>query len=222
MRGQAVGVQLLDAMKSKNSQNAIIIFQKNLVPGKVKTRLAATVGNHQAMEIYRELVAFTHKQATEVTDADVWIFFSDDFEEIGQNFQKYITAKMVQDGGDLGERMKNAFQTIFGLGYQTAILIGTDCPEISPKIMETAFNSLKNQDVVIGPALDGGYYLVGMKTVHFQLFEHIPWSTENVLPLTLEKLNQNNLSYILLPGLSDIDTEEDWLNFKKLISETYE
>jgi len=82
-------------MKSKNSDNAIIIFQKNLIPGKVKTRLAATVGNQQALEIYKELVAFTHKQTSEVADADVWIFFSESIEEIGVKFQQHVTAKMV-------------------------------------------------------------------------------------------------------------------------------
>jgi rSAM/selenodomain-associated transferase 1 len=209
-------------MKSKNSDNTIIIFQKNLIPGKVKTRLAATVGNQQALEIYKELVAFTHKQTSEVADADVWIFFSESIEEIGVKFQQHVTAKMVQEGSDLGERMHNAFKTIFGMGYKKAILIGTDCPEISPEILETALDSLQNNEAVIGPALDGGYYLVGMKKAQPHLFEHMPWSTENVFPLTLLKLNQLNISYWLLPGLSDIDTEEDWLNFKSLISETYE
>lgn len=209
-------------MKSKNSDNAIIIFQKNLIPGKVKTRLAATVGNQQALDIYRELVAFTHRQTSEVADADVWIFFSESFEEIGEKFQQYMTAKMVQEGSDLGKRMHNAFETIFGMGYKKAILIGTDCPEISPEILESALDALQKNEAVIGPALDGGYYLVGMNKAQPHLFEDMPWSTENVFSLTLQKLNQLNIAYWLLPALSDIDTEEDWLNFKSLISETYE
>jgi len=209
-------------MKNKNSKNAIIIFQKNLIPGMVKTRLAATVGNQQAMEIYRELVAFTHMQAIDVADADVWIFFSESLEELEEKVQKHITAMMVQEGSDLGKRMHNAFETIFGMGYAQAVLIGTDCPEISPEIIETALSSLNKNEVVIGPALDGGYYLIGMKKVHQNLFEQMPWSTENVLPLTLQKIKQHNLSFGLLTALSDVDTEEDWLNFKSLISETYE
>ncbi|WP_373496849.1 TIGR04282 family arsenosugar biosynthesis glycosyltransferase [Aquiflexum sp.] len=205
-------------MKSKNSENAIIIFQKNLVLGKVKTRLAASVGNQQALEIYRDLVAFTYRQAIEVKNADIWVFFSDAFEEIEESFQDHITAKMVQEGADLGERMQNAFATIFGMGYSKAFLIGTDCPEISPKILETALDSLKKHEVVIGSALDGGYYLIGMKKVHPQLFWQMPWSTVKVLPTTLQKINNDNLSHYLLPTLSDIDTEEDWLTFRILIS----
>lgn len=209
-------------MKSKNSDNAIIIFQKNLIPGKVKTRLAATVGNQQAMEIYRELVTFTLKQASDVTDADVWLFFSESIEEVEEKFQQHITAKMVQEGSDLGKRMHQAFETIFGMAYKKAILIGTDCPEISPEILGAALDSLQNNEAVIGPALDGGYYLVGLKSTQPHLFEHMPWSTENVFPMTLQKLNQLKIAHFLLPALSDIDTEEDWLNFKSLISETYE
>lgn len=208
-------------MKSKNSGNAIIIFQKNLILGKVKTRLAATVGHQQALEIYRELVAFTYRQAIETEDADIWVFFSESFEEIEENFQKQITATMVQEGSDLGERMENAFDAIFRFGYTKAVLIGTDCPEITPIILENALNSLKRSETVIGPALDGGYYLIGMDNVLPQLFYQIPWSTENVFPITLKRINQDSISHHLLPVLSDIDTEEDWINFKNLILENY-
>lgn len=209
-------------MKSKNSSNAIIIFQKNLIFGKVKTRLATSVGNQRALEIYRDLVAFTYRQTIEVKDADIWVFFSEDFEEIGESFQEHITAKMVQDGTDLGARMLNAFDAIFGMGYLKAVLIGTDCPEITPVIIEEAIKSLSRDEVILGPALDGGYYLIGMTKVHPQLFCQMPWSTDKVLPTTLQKLINENLSHYLLPVLSDIDTEEDWLNFKSLIINPYE
>ncbi|WP_194976651.1 TIGR04282 family arsenosugar biosynthesis glycosyltransferase [Aquiflexum lacus] len=206
-------------MKSKNSENAIIIFQKNLIHGKVKTRLAATIGDQKAFEIYKDLVAFTYKQSIGVKDADIWVFFSDGFEEIDEGFQEHITAKMVQDGDDLGQRMQNAFATIFSMGYSNAVLMGTDCPEITPETIETALDSLEKNEVVVGPALDGGYYLIGMNNLYPQLFWQMPWSTENVFPLTLETIYQNNLSHYLLPVLSDIDTEEDWLKFESLISE---
>lgn len=206
-------------MKSKNSENAIIIFQKNLIHGKVKTRLAATIGDQKAFEIYKDLVAFTYKQSIGVKDADIWVFFSDGFEEIDEGFQEHITAKMVQDGDDLGQRMQNAFATIFSMGYSNAVLMGTDCPEITPETIETALDSLEKHEVVVGPALDGGYYLIGMNNLYPQLFWQMPWSTENVFPLTLETIYQNNLSHYLLPVLSDIDTEEDWLKFESLISE---
>lgn len=208
-------------MKSKNSENAIIIFQKNLILGKVKTRLAASVGHQQALEIYRDLVAYTYKQAIEIEEADIWVFFSDSFEEMDGNLQQHITATMVQEGADLGERMENAFRTIFGFGYAKAVLIGTDCPEIRPIIIENALKSLEKNEVVIGPAMDGGYYLIGMAKVLPRLFSQIPWSTENVFPITLERINREKISHYIMPVLSDIDTEEDWINLKNLISENY-
>jgi rSAM/selenodomain-associated transferase 1 len=173
------------------------------------------------LEIYRDLVAFTYRQAIEIRDADIWVFFSESFEELEEIFQNQITATMVQDGMDLGERMKNAFTTIFGFGYTKAVLIGTDCPEITPLIIESALHSLDRNEVVIGPALDGGYYLIGMDKVIPQLFSQIPWSTDNVFPITLERINQGNISHFTLPVLSDIDTEEDWINLKNLISDNY-
>jgi len=208
-------------MKSKNSENAIIIFQKNLILGKVKTRLAASVGHQEALEIYRDLVTFTYRQVIEIRNADIWVFFSESLEEIEGNFQDHITATMVQEGSDLGERMENAFRTIFGFGYAKAVLIGTDCPEITFIIIENALNSLKRNEAVIGPASDGGYYLIGMGKVLPQLFSQIPWSTENVFPFTLQRINQDNISHFILPVLSDIDTEEDWINLKNLISENH-
>jgi uncharacterized protein len=208
-------------MKRKNSENAIIIFQKNLILGKVKTRLAASVGHQEALEIYRGLVAYTYRQAFEIRDADIWVFFSESFEEMEGNFQEHITATMVQEGSDLGERMEYAFTSIFGFGYTKAVLIGTDCPEITSGIIENALKSLEKNEVVIGPAVDGGYYLIGMAKVLPQLFSQIPWSTENVFPITLQRINQDNISHFTLPVLSDIDTEEDWINLKNLISENY-
>lgn len=210
----------LNAMKSKNPKNAIIIFQKNLVLGKVKTRLAATVGNQQALEIYSDLVAFTYRQAIEVKNADIWVFFSETFEEISESFQDHITATMVQQGADLGERMQNAFTILFGMGYSQVVLIGTDCPEITPEIIDNALDCLNRNETVIGPAVDGGYYLIGMDKVLPQLFSQIPWSTDKVFNLTLERIKQENLSHYILPTLSDIDSEKDWLTFKILISET--
>lgn len=206
-------------MKRRKSENAIIIFQKNLVQGKVKTRLAASLGHPQALEIYKDLIAFTYRQLREITDADIWVFYSEFFEEIEGNFRNQIRGKMIQEGADLGKRMENAFTTIFGFGYKKAVLIGTDCPEITPIILENALISLQNYEVVIGPALDGGYYLIGMGKVFPSLFYQIPWSTENVFPITLERINQANVSHFTLPVLSDIDAEEDWIKFKNLIKD---
>jgi len=120
-----------------------------------------------------------------------------------------------QKGKDLGEKMQNAFQTVFNNGVSKTLIIGTDLPEISSEIINRSFELLNNNDIVIGPATDGGYYLLGMKNVYKELFTNLPWSTDKLFENTIDIINKLNLSISYLPRLSDIDTEEDlkyWLN----------
>jgi len=199
-------------------QNAIIVFQKNLVLGKVKTRLAVSLGDQKALEIYGYLVDTTFKQLQALTDLDVFIYFSDLIEDLPtgtpSNFQSSL-----QKGNDLGERMSNAFIEVFEKGYKSALLIGTDCPSMNKEILLEAFESLENHEVVLGPATDGGYYLLGLKEVFPELFQNIPWSTGNVLELSLNVVRAKKRSYCLLAYLSDIDTLEDWENYLKTVEE---
>ena len=190
---------------------ALLIFQKNPELGKVKTRLGATLGDERALEIYHQLIEITLKEANK-TSFDIFIFYSSFLPK--ENSTELIT-RNVQKGEDLGEKMKNAFQEVLALGYQKAIIIGTDCPEIHAGILNQAAVELKNNELVIGPAEDGGYYLLGMKTLQKELFEEVQWSTESVLKQTLEKAETLGLKVSLLESLNDIDTEED---LKKLIS----
>jgi uncharacterized protein len=110
--------------------------------------------------------------------------------------------------------MMNAFKDVFGLGYSKAVLIGTDVPSLTEHILNDAFNKLDNNDIVIGPAYDGGYYLIGMKSIQTFLFQNIEWSTTKVLAQTISKIESHNLSYSLLPRLHDIDEEKDLIYFK--------
>lgn len=194
-------------------KSALIIFQKNAVLGKVKTRLSADVGDEVAMEIYQQLVRHTHDVCASVP-VQKFLFFSDfisdDISEFGQDYQFE-----VQSGNDLGSRMENAFQRLFSKGYEKIIILGTDCGELESNILEDAFELLDKHEVVIGPARDGGYYLLGMKKKFSDLFEDIPWSTEKVLFLTMEKLEKQNISYGLLEILSDVDRIEDWKKLKE-------
>ena len=194
-------------------KSALIIFQKNAVLGKVKTRLSADVGDEVAMEIYQQLVRHTHNICASVPDQK-FLFFSDfipdDISEFGQDYQFE-----VQSGTDLGSRMENAFQRIFTKGYEKIIVIGTDCGELESSILEEAFELLDTHEVIIGPAKDGGYYLLGMKKLFPDLFEDIPWSTEKVLFLTMEKLEKQKISYELLEILFDVDRIEDWEKLKE-------
>ncbi len=196
-----------------STKAALIIFQKNVVYGKVKTRLAATVGNDEAMWVYQQLLRHTYA-ATKGLAADKIVFYSD-YKERADWDDAY--QKKIQQGNDLGERMKQAFEDIFQNGYQKVIIIGTDCPELTERIIIDAFERLERYTIVIGPAADGGYYLLGMKALYPQLFENIHWSTDKVLSETLQHCRNNHLSYCLLSRLHDVDEEKDLVYMKTIV-----
>ena len=190
----------------------LIIFVKNIKLGKVKTRLAKTIGDESAFEVYKELVNITENETTNLT-IDKRIYFSDAVVET--KWQNDF--KTIQYGIDLGERMQNAFADGFNLGYEDIILIGSDLPDISKIIIESGFKALKINEVVFGPAEDGGYYLIGMSKLHSFVFDDKPWSQSHLLDVSLNELNKNNVGFSLLEILNDIDTYEDLIasNFYK-------
>jgi len=193
-------------------EKALLIFAKNLIYGRVKTRIAATMGNDLAMDIYQQLLSRTHL-AAKTADADKIVFYSDYIEEDIWDIKEF--EKEIQQGNDLGERMKNAFITAFEKSYEKVIIVGTDCPQIDEKILEDAFAELDDHDIIIGPSTDGGYYLLGLKKAEPFLFENIKWSTGSVLKETISRCITNNWSYFLLPELTDIDEEKDLAHFKE-------
>jgi rSAM/selenodomain-associated transferase 1 len=196
-------------------KNALIIFRKNEVLGNVKTRIAAKVGDQKALEIYQYLVDHTLHACRSIASSK-FIYYSD-FIPTDSISSHYEFKFEIQAGFDLGSKMQNAFQNLFDKGFENIILIGTDCAELEPRHIEEAFELLESHEAVLGPAKDGGYYLVGLKRQIPGFFEGIPWSTSKVLLLTLEKLEKQTVTYGLLDLLSDIDEWEDWedLNQKK-------
>lgn len=193
---------------SFNPDNAaLLIFIKNAELGKVKTRLAKTLGDEQALKIYLSLLSHT-RQITEEVKVDRFLFYSN---FINQEDDWNINAfhKHVQEGADLGERMCHAFELAFQK-YQQVVIIGSDCASLNAEIIEEAFEALALSPFVIGPAMDGGYYLLGMNRFEPALFKNIDWSTDQVFNQTLEVIKKLNQSCYLLPELSDIDFEEDW------------
>ncbi|MEY4902229.1 MAG: hypothetical protein RLZZ292_44 [Bacteroidota bacterium] len=187
---------------------SLLIFIKNPILGKVKTRLAATVGNDEALAIYTILLNYT-RRLTEQVKAARFLFYSD-FVAENDGWATTHFIKKVQHGNDLGDRMFHAFEE--GLvTHSKSVIIGSDCATLTLEIIDAAYTNLDQYDVVIGPANDGGYYLLGLKKANRVLFENIIWSSEQVLAQTIERINNQNLSYSLLPMLSDVDTEEDWL-----------
>lgn len=191
----------------------LIIFVKNSIEGKVKTRLAAGIGQQKALEVYTSLLDHTHLM-TRCLDGEKTVYFSEYIEKEGiwtdGNFML-----SEQKGQELGERMLQAFESQFSKGAERVCIIGSDTFEITQEIIRAAFNILKDKDVVIGPARDGGYYLLGMKELQPELFQNKSWSTESVLSQTLEDLDRLQLKYALLPELNDIDRKEDWLEHQR-------
>lgn len=194
---------------------ALIIFAKNLIYGQVKTRLAATIGNNMAMAVYRNLLQHT-ASVTSYLPLEKIVFYSNAVEEQDVwNIKLY--KKQLQVGDDLGARMQNAFAYAFGQGNREVAIIGTDCLDLTSALIMNAFARLRNYDVVIGPASDGGYYLLAIKQMNLQLFQNITWSTHEVLKQTLAICNQQNLSVYQLPELSDIDNENDLTEEQKQV-----
>ncbi|WP_158651327.1 TIGR04282 family arsenosugar biosynthesis glycosyltransferase [Pseudotamlana carrageenivorans] len=194
----------------------VIVFVKNVKPGKVKTRLAKTIGNEKAAKIYQALLTITEK-ATKNIMADVSIQYS---ETIDNSLWK-DAHKTTQQGKDLGDRMKNAFENAFKQGYQPVVLIGSDLPSLTKEHLNNAIEKLKKTEVVFGPAQDGGYYLIGLSQMHNSIFENKPWSQTQLLEVTLEELTQKCIPFSKLETLNDIDTFEDLKPHQHLLKLLY-
>lgn len=183
----------------------IMTFTRNPELGKVKSRLAKGIGEKAALEVYIKLLEHTKNVLQKINvDKCVWYSVS-----IRQNdiWPDEFYQKKAQFGKDLGERMHNAFQDAFINNYEKVIIIGSDLYDLKASHIEEAINALDTKDVVIGPAKDGGYYLLGMKTLHTKAFAPKEWGTETVLATTLNDLQQQSIH--LLESLNDIDYAED-------------
>lgn len=188
-------------------KNQLILFVRNPELGKVKTRLAASVGPEMALEIYIHLLQHT-KSITQELAVDKVVYYADRVEEEDM-WPTQVYAKKLQPVGDLGEKMLAAFTAAFSGGYTSVVIIGSDCLQLTTQFIEQAFEKLQDHDVVLGPALDGGYYLLGMNKLYPELFQNKQWSTEHVFPETFSDIERLHLSYYLLPHLSDVDHVED-------------
>jgi len=189
------------------TKQALLTFIKNPEKGKVKTRLAKTVGEDKALAIYKSLLDHTRKIAL-TTVATRFLFYSQHISTI-DNWLTKDFIKLVQANGGLGFKMQEAFRHAFQT-HQKVVIIGSDCASLTPSIVEEAFQQLDQHDFVIGPALDGGYYLLGMNAFYPAVFKGIIWSTETVLEETQKRILSLQKTSYLLPALSDIDYEEDW------------
>ncbi len=189
----------------ENKDRLLLIFTRNPKLGKCKTRLAETIGDQAALDIYMILLRHT-AEITKDLNCSKEVHYS---EEVSENdlWDKGNYAKQLQEGNDLGERMYNAFKSGFQKGYKKIIIIGSDIYDLNSETIDEAFAEMENVDFVIGPAADGGYYLIGMKTLNNDIFLNKNWGTETVLEDTLNNLNHKKV--ILLQIKNDIDVYED-------------
>ncbi|MEX2572845.1 MAG: TIGR04282 family arsenosugar biosynthesis glycosyltransferase [Balneolaceae bacterium] len=189
------------------TEKLLIVFVKNPKAGQVKTRLAESIGEEKALDIYRLLLDHTCGVVKQVNTAkQVWYS--------GHIPDKDIwtlpgTVKKIQPEGNLGDRMSGAFRSGFSDGYEKIVLVGSDCLEIRYRHIANAFDLLQKADVVTGPSQDGGYYLLGMKKWHERLFSGKSWSTSSLYSETVKTVKNEKLSLEELDVLNDIDTLAD-------------
>jgi rSAM/selenodomain-associated transferase 1 len=199
--------------RCSNDANRLIIFLKAPRAGGVKTRLARDAGEEKALRIYCELVESLLENLKRIARGELWV--TPDGSEVKDWLPAGWTVR-AQGNGGLTERLARAFDAGFGEGAERVVVIGSDCPEVTVADIEEAWKALGNNDVVLGPAADGGYWLVGLRRRLPEIFTDIPWSTEEVLEKTLAIARSLGCKTHLLRTLNDVDTVADWERFQRL------
>ncbi|MFM7195940.1 MAG: TIGR04282 family arsenosugar biosynthesis glycosyltransferase [Bacteroidota bacterium] len=196
----------------KTSETLIMVFTRDMIAGRVKTRIGRVLGDAVALDVHQRLCLHTRRIVEEVA-ADKWVWM--DQHPIGAwLWGDGVFRCMVQQGSDLGERMAHAFQVAFQAGYRRVLIIGTDCPGLTADLLKDSISRLGDDPAVIGPAADGGYYLLGL-TVHIpELFTGKAWSTDRVFASTIADLEDRGIRYSSLPVLTDVDTPDDLIHLQ--------
>jgi len=190
----------------------LLIFTRYPEAGRVKTRLIPALGEAGATSLHQEMTEYTLSVARSfrvMHPINVTVCFTGTLLPQMQQWLGEDLDYQLQVGEDLGQRMVNALGSALGLPGDRALIIGTDCPEMNPAILANAVAQLDHHDLVLGPATDGGYYLIGMAQVMPELFTGIAWGTSEVLSSTLTIADRHHRSVALLSPLSDVDRPED-------------
>ena len=193
-------------------EEKLIVFVKAPRPGAVKTRLAKAIGAPAAGAAYRQLVETLLNQLRGLGGVEV-CFSPDDAASEVQHWLKEGWSSSPQGDGDLGQRLQSAFQRAFHAGAKRVAIIGSDCPSVRVEDIREAWGVLQTHDVVLGPATDGGYWLIGLRQPQPTLFRDVHWSTENVFAETIQRARRAGLSVQLLRELADVDTDREWRAF---------
>jgi rSAM/selenodomain-associated transferase 1 len=214
------------AAPTRATGNAVLLFLKAPRPGFVKTRLAASVGNQRAVELHGAFAADLLEWLALLRGVERRIVFapSDGKRECARLLPAGTANKFLwepQAPGDLGERLTAAFAASFAAGARCVVAIGADAPLLGPGLVRRALRVLRRRDAVLGPAADGGYYLIGLGREAPGVFEGIPWSTPAVLGETLGRIGSGKLSHELLPLLGDVDTGPDLVRLQEELLERW-
>lgn len=194
------------------NRECLIVFTRYPEPGKAKTRLIPALGEDGASNLHRQMTEHTLSQVRELQSdraTRVEVYFTGGDQSLMQDWLGTDIIYQPQGEGDLGQRMKSAFQTAFAVGMEGVAIVGTDCPGLDAKIMAQAFEQLNGHDLVLGPATDGGYYLIGLRRVIPELFAGINWGTSEVREKTVAIAISLGLVVAYLPPLFDVDRPED-------------
>ncbi|HPV06972.1 MAG TPA: TIGR04282 family arsenosugar biosynthesis glycosyltransferase [Aggregatilineales bacterium] len=191
-------------------KKAVVLMAKAPLPGEVKTRLTPRLTAFQAAELYRCFLLDAVEQAQEVCGADVVLAYApaNGLHLLPAEVRSAVPC-IPQPGGHLGERMRGVFEALFALGYESVVMTGTDLPTLPPRYTGAAFDLLEDAPVVLGPGLDGGYYLLGLRGVLPDVFEGIEWSTSRVFQQTYERLHRLGHAVRCTPPWYDVDNADD-------------
>jgi rSAM/selenodomain-associated transferase 1 len=196
--------------------NALILMTRIPIPGKTKTRLMKVLSGEECAQIHSCFLMDVFETLKNINDfADIFLTYTpdDSLGVIKEMVPDWMTC-FPQMGENLGERMKNSIDMLLKKGYEKVILIGSDIPDLSARDLKKAFMVLDSNDIVLGPTLDGGYYLVGMKTTHKEIFNNsLKWGNKSVFEATVDIANKCGLKIGLASKYRDIDDEKDLLNF---------
>ncbi|WP_421655958.1 TIGR04283 family arsenosugar biosynthesis glycosyltransferase [Leptothermofonsia sp. ETS-13] len=212
---------LLSIFYHMTTSDRLIIFTRYPVPGAAKTRLIPALGAEGAAELHRTMAEYTLAQSRVLQSSDsvtLEVRFDGGSAIAMEAWLGSGLRYQLQGEGDLGDRLIRAFQSAFDEGATSVIIIGTDCPELNAPLLQEAFKHLRHHNLVLGPAVDGGYYLIGLRSPVPKLFQQIAWSTATVLRQTVEIAERLGLAIAYLPTLSDVDYPEDLPIWEKVQS----
>ncbi|NIO07734.1 MAG: DUF2064 domain-containing protein [Deltaproteobacteria bacterium] len=197
--------------RSQSDSQALVVMAKPPIPGEVKTRLCPPFSFAEAAEFYECLLQDTVGKLEGFASAELWIAYTSEGEDYFQSVYRQRVKMIPQRGVDLGQRMHHIFVDLFSLGYRRVVVLGSDIPCLALSTVEQTFHLLSRHehDLALGPARDGGYYLIGLKEPEARIFQGITWSHPSVLFDTLKRAESLGLRPVSVPAAYDVDLEQN-------------